>query len=619
MLPRVNNNPPPQPDNAPLPQGHEVGPAGSTGELGFQYPEGLNDALVKKYVLARNTNFEKWFKPFIDRMATFHEIFRNKAQKGKGIPLPIGPGIIESIGARLNATLLNRPKVVEAVPEYVSPDNDHCRNIEDYVNQTVLDVSRRPDKGKALIKAGIIEMIMIWRNLWKIEEKEKSTPVYEDSLDPMQPGRVYMGENETVEVRSQWEWELKNPANVAWEPHCTTRIQDSPWVRERSFMSYNEMLRWQSEGRVSGVERLKMIVPRGTGGSLKDDWENSLKKADGDQNWNYTYADEKEYKVEEWWALMTHNDQQGYYHFFIVEDEYVIHFEDNPLRPKRHPYGSCPFIIDPHGMVGLSALDASLAPLEQINRFAQYQSDLGERLSKPLILYNSASGLTGRTSFIRMYGMQPVDDVNGVKEFGVSQTPIRVVQDYLSFLIGIAREASGANEQFQGTEGADTLGEFQGLVAAAGSRFADIADTLAQGVFESLAEECYLFTGQFGEQMVVRQSTLEGTPIALTREDFQYPYNFVTTLASQQQAQKQEVDKALEVMAVASKLPPGPQGVINTGKIFTDIILPNLGQKNGADWFTQPPMMPPPGMGAPGEMPPPEALASMDLTGGAGV
>ncbi len=606
MEPKVNNNPNPQPaDQGPV---GDI-PAGDNSIIAF--PNGLDEIAISKYCQTRNKVFDAWAKPLFERVSESHYAVRNKGSKQEKVtfPLPIMAGIIESINARLQSLLLGKPKVVEALAEQVETDNLKRERVEEFVNQQVMEATRRPDKGKVAIKSNIMDSAIFWRNLWKQDLVEYNQPkMVPDPAYPnmpgMPPGPMINAGDETVsKTKEYWTWEFKPMDTMAWDPNTITRVQDSPWVRERNRMSYNQMLRWQQEGRISGVERLRNILPSGVEGVGRENWAAMIAKADGDPYWPVTYADERAYKVEEWFADITWQQgqdvQSGKFHWFIVEDKVVINFEDNPLLPKRHPYGSCPFILRPGFITGLSVMDAVGSLQKLINNFAGYQADLGERAAKPLIFYDSSSGMSGRTSFFKMYGMQPVTNVNGIKEFTSSAEPIKIVTDYIDKLASIAREASGANEQFQGMEGADTATEFQGLQAAAGSRFADVADTMMQGWLEPLACECYYFYRQFGVdgQMFVREGT-EGLTTALTRADLMGDYTFQAAGGMNGQQKQAEIQSAETALKIVSSLPPSPDGMVfNSQKAVKEIILPNLGQKTGGDWFIPgpPPMMPMPG------------------------
>jgi len=610
MQPRVFNNQPAQAPDQPVPQ------AGGIANSLSDMPNGLDESAIVKFCQSRNNVFQQWFDPYVKSIAEWHRISKNLIITPKGtmgVALPVGSGIVESINARLQPALLNRSKIVEAVPEFPTEDNESTSKMEDFVNQTVLSVSRTPEKGKQAVKSAIVESFIIWRNLWKQEVYKRviPKPILDPAFvpDPMNPEaqpQVIGTEDEVVEeMKGYWDWELKNPVNMAWDPHTITRISESPWVRERSNMSYNQLKGWERAGIIKDVERLRYVVPKGVSGTMKSGWEEEVRRADGDANWGFTYADEKSYMVEEWWAEMSWKEGEEHttkkMKWFLVEGNYVFGLEENPLIPQRMPYDSCPFILDVHSLTGQSAVGTVTAIQGQINNMAGYQAALTERLAKPTIFYDESSGLSGRTSFFKMYGMQPVQNVQGIREMVMDSGPVAAVQAYINFLIGLAREASGANEQFQGVEGADTLGEFQGLAAAAGQRFADTVDTLSQGWLERLAQECFLFNRQFVNDgdAVVRAANTEGKAEILSRADFAMDYSFVATSSATEQSKQKEIQAVVQVLEMQAKMPPSPDGqVLNVQKIWTDILLPMLGQKNGADWFIQAPMMPPMGMPA---------------------
>lgn len=627
--PRTNNFPYPNPAGSPIPVEDTDNASASVpdgvGELFAAYP-GLSEGAITNYCKTRNAIFTTWFDSYIKKLGTLHLMFRNAptaAKAGKVVQFPIASGIVESINARLQPALLNRPKFAEAVPNFVSPDNTKARLVEDFVNQTVTEVTRRPEKGKQAIKSAVVETMMIWRNYWRQEKVKTTEPIYVDDpsfMPPMpmfdemgapmpmpQAPQIYQGEQETEVVKQYWDWELENPANMAWDPHTVTKLSLSPWVRKRAQLSYNELLRRQAQGDFKGVERLRLVVPQGVEGNMREGWIDELKRASGDNHWNFTYADEKMYQVEEWWADMTWQNGakvvQKKLRWFLVEGAYVVDIADNPLIPQRMPWDSCPMIQDPHALTGLSPLDTVRNLQEQINTYGGYQDSLAERMAKPTIFYDETSGLSGRTSFMRTYGLQPVQNVAGIKEMTLDSTPLKAVMDYIQFLIDLMRDASGANEQFQGQEGAETATEFEGLVAAAGSRFADVTDTMSQGWLEALCNECFLFTKQFGQdgQMFVRASATEGMVTALTRADFIGDYTFVAATAATERAKTQELEMALKAVEIGRGMGVGPDGMVfNANKAYKDSVIPLLGQKNGVEWFTQAPPMPMPPMGMPG-------------------
>ena len=667
-------------------------PGAGTASSVINFPNGIDEQSIIRYAKTRNSVFEKWFGDYVKKIATIHKMWLNEPtgmSKGMSpVPLPIAHGIVESINARLSSVLFARPKYIDALPQQISEDNSRQKKVEDYVNQELKDISPQPDKGKAAVKAAILDSFIIWRNVWKQCVEKISVPNYQPMPGvmpqmgpngPIPPPMMYMGDTEQDQSYEHWDWELKNPENCAWDPHCTTRVQESAWFRERTRMSYNQLMKWQQEGRVSDIDRLKVVTPSGLNPGMKKDWESTIREADGDKNWAFTYADEKEFKVEEWFAEVTYEgpvmdtemdegspDGMGIIdeaksagefgqipvdeaepaqddtslmespvvenetkvmkaHFIIVEDKFVILFEENKLRPQRIPYGSCPMVIKPRSVMGISPL-ASVQPLQQqINGFSSKQNDLVDQATNRLILYDDSSGLTGRTAFSRLNGLVPVNNVNGAKEFPSNPTTVEILSKYMEGLKTLMTEATGANEQFQGAEGADTLGEFQGLVAAAGSRFADVADTLNQGFIENLADECFMFTQQYGVdgQMIVRQTAGDTPPISLTRADFIGRYKFSAVSSATENYHKQQIADDTNFVSTMNEINqtggwgpgeiPGTVKKYNLASHLKNVSLPLRGAKNSADQFIDvplPPPMPmlPPHAGPPMPPPPQEAM-----------
>jgi hypothetical protein len=282
--------------------------------------------------------------------------------------------------------------------------------------------------------------------------------------------------------------------------------------------------------------------------------------------------------------------------------------------------------------MGVSPLDPVIGLQEQINAFSGKQSDLVDQATNRLILYDDSSGLTGRTAFSKLNGLVPVNSVNGIKEFPTQGQNIEIIQNYITALRELTNEATGANEQFQGAEGADTLGEFQGLVAAAGSRFADVADTINQGMIENLADECFHFTQQFGVdgQMVVRQTGGDTPPAALTRADFMGQYKFSAVSSATEGYKQKQIAEDTAFVGQMNEINQangfGPGEAPNTAKKYNiaehlkTVSLPLRGAKNAPNQFIDVPlpppmpMLPPPGApsGPPAhiEQPPQEAMAN---------
>lgn len=639
MEPRVNNSTSSLSTNYPQGEGYK-NPNGSGGaeqqDFPVQLPEGLTAGQVLEYCRIRNKSFDGWWRDVDARLVQLWRMFENQStaqvKSTKVVTLPIANGIIETINARLSPGILNRPKFVETIQEFLAPSDDLRLNVDYFVNQRVAYETRKPEKGKALLKGVIIESVAIWRSLWKIDTVKGSVPQYRpdpawmpdpSNPGPQEPPQIYIGEQPTEYQRQYWTFEYKAPGNMAWEPTCSTRLQDSPWVRERSKMSLNELLQWQAEGKIMDVDKIAQIVPASLDASQKEDWELKRRESLGEKNLNFCYADDKAYKVDEWFARMTwkaadENYKSQEFHWFVVEDTVIVMFGENELPDQEHPYGSCPFAVVPRSVMGLAACDPIKGTQEQVNMFAGKQNDLVDRASNPTTYYDDKSGISNRATFMRTNGLQPVLDVKGIYQPPVDATPIKVNQEYINFCIQLCRDITGANDQVQGIEGADTATEYQGLVAAAGSRFAEVAETINAMFIGDLAEKCFKFYQKFGVdgQMIAHDTASSGTAISLTREDLKGEYRFLPATSQTQVNKEKMVANDTQFLQTMSQIPPAQLGgkLYNFAKHIQEISLPLRDQKSGKEFFIDAPVpvMPPNGVPLPGpgeaSAVPPEAM-----------
>jgi hypothetical protein len=651
MQPVTNNNLPPKPSDLNLLSQDQGGAVGATGP---NFPNGLSEAAVLDYARNKNAAWDKWFQEKFRRIEENRKLWRNlplemtRRVGAAPIPMAVGFGILESVAARMNSTLLNRPKMVEAICEQVQADNTMQRKVEDFTNQCLVREAKRPDKGKMSIKGALLDGTAVLRSVWERKPYEVEEALYE--VNPLTGEQIQTGIQTRQLFRESWSFRKLSIGNSCWDIHNTTNAQASKHFRERAYMSYNELLQMQLDGQLKGVEQIRKIVPGGLEGTDKSDFEARLKKADGDTTWRTSYGDEKVYKVDEWYALMSYDapaeettgsldqaegnneseespsteNESGERttkfinaHFFIVEDQKVVMFEENVLVPKRHPYISSQAIQDTESILGLALLESVRPLLEIINSYAGKQKSLVEWCSNPTIFYGNKSGLAGRTTFSLPMGMQPVQDASDIKEFLANPNSLKVVSEYIDRVINMAREATGANEQFQGIDGSETATEFQGMQVAAGSRFADISDTLNQGLFEPLAQECYWYYRQFGVdgQMVVHPQTEEAAAVPITKADLQGEYRFSAVSAATENYKRAQIqDDTAFVGEMVTANQAGVFGMVdyNLAKHIQEISMPLRGQQSGKDMFIPKamPMMPPngvsmpmPGPGGPAPMP----------------
>ena len=213
MEPLVNNYEPPKPADATNPSSDSPGISNKTNA---QLPPGLDTQAILKFCKARNSAFENWFAPKLKVIERYHRISKNNMvgqQKGsKSVPLPIGFSIIEAVNCKLSANLLLRPKFVEVISEMPTGDNQQSETVEDFINQKVKEIFPQVEKGKAAIKAALIDTFVIVRSIWKREPITVMQPIYEKHAVTGQ--MIQTGEEPMSDMKEYWSFEVKNPVNI---------------------------------------------------------------------------------------------------------------------------------------------------------------------------------------------------------------------------------------------------------------------------------------------------------------------------------------------------------------------------------------------------------------------
>ena len=618
----------------------------SSKDAGPQTPQGQNDAVpdeifpvnleafpgltkdaIIEFCRQKNKQHSEWFEPIGKNIEKMHRMYNNKPGKRLRMVYPTVYSIVETIQARVAPTLFNRSKFVEAIPEFMVDDNskDIILDNEDFINQSMAWYSKMPEKGKQLTKAMILEGMTVVRSIWKQEEIFDSQPVYKD--DPATGQKLYQGEQETKRAKGYWTFENKSLFDMAWDPRCWTKIKDSEWVRERAKMSLNELMQWETEGRIENVKEIERITPgsvEAQGSGAKKDWEAERLKSIG-RGERFSKSDDKVYKVDEWYAwIHWKEDLEGkdkqlhheFFHFMLVEENVLVKFDKCELIPCRIPYISAPIIINVRELIG-KAIPEPIEPLyDNINITGDRQAELVDQAADPVTFYDQRSGLNQRLAFLARKGFVPVENASqGINRPPVNVAGIRENMAYLQFMMTLARDASAATEQAQGIgSDAGTLGEFNGLMAGAMSRFSEMIDTATVFLFPYLAEECHLMYRQFGidGQMFVLESSSNGKSKPITRADLRGNYIWIPVTMNQHNDQSKQVkeddDFLFEMLKIMQTGPVnlGDGQTFDVGKWITDRIMANRKIKGREFLKALPPPPPPP----PGPPPAPPQLAA---------
>ncbi len=606
----------------------------SAEESPITLPDGLTKNFIIEWAKTRNEKFSKWAKDEFSRIENWHKMNENINIAGMnkgGTFIPLSNSIIETDTARRTALMFARPKMVEAIPLNPMQDNEDTQDIEDYVNQEIMLSVRTAEKGYDAFKGQAIEGTGIGKSYWEQVEAHCMKPVF--SVDPESGLKVQTGEEPYLEMRGRWNWNPIAIQNMAWDARTASRIQDSAWVRERMFLTLNELTKKEEAKEIQDValiekqaSEIKDNTPKdGEAERIRHLREQQLPVGDGDDG---------VYQVEEWHAELTWKNeavlQTGKFRFWIVNEQTLVKFEDNPLDPKRNPYFSFRYSIRPRRLLG----NGALAPIQELQIYANNLMGSSQELIKKAAanptFYEKASGLDGRKAIVTEGALIPVLDANRIKYFPVDVGAISAVERKLAAVVSLVRETTASNEQALGVSGgSDTATEATILARSAGARFQMSVDLAAWEFFaQGLAQECYWMYRQFGadNQMVVRApSGIDGRAKYITRAQLQKEFIFVPVTSQNEVAKNAEVknylalfDKLAQMQVQAPQMMVDKQGIPLTFDFvgaLNDEIFPRLGIRNGKSYWTAKPQQP---MGIPGNpnLPANPNPASMSAGGG---
>jgi len=591
----------------------------STDIAAVTLPKGLEKTQVIAICEARNKTFQEWWKTKFKAIKDSRKAWKvenNVTPKSSNIfSVPITYGNIETMFARTSDAVFGSDKTVDAIRnDGVEEDTDTKIRVENFQNQEVHIQSQTDGKGKHLVKSALIDGFAIWRSLWKQESKKYSKAFYDDipNADPsIPPTKVFAGREDTEESHEYWTWEKRIPENCAWEPSTKYSVHNSPWFKDGDMMSLSQLLRMEDEGRIENIEEIKNLVPSSLPNGSKAEGREMIEQYRNGER-AHPYSDERVYQVDEWWGSLDWENEDGKteygdFHWFIVEGTTIVLFEENPLKPVRIPYHSGPSVIDADQVIGVPAAGATKGLQKLLDQMAGKQADLVGQASNVRTYYGQKSGLSGKHSLSKNLSMVPVTDVTQIKESQPSVAAIGVTQNFMNWLTDMARSTTAANEQSQGIEGADTATEFQGLLAASGTRFKEMADTF--GVFHNsqMAQECFWSYKQnmIEGQVFVREGSKSGESRAMLHTDFEGDYTFLPATAQSEQNKERSFDADVKFVTMMVEMMSGGamERQFDIEKYFTEVMLPKRGIKNGGAYFKEAAMMPqgaPQGMIGPG-------------------
>lgn len=628
-----------------------------------QLPEGLTEQRLKEWAAKKKAAHAHWFgdnNGFNEKINDWWKAYDNKLLAGQQTPtaVPISNAIIETDTAKTYQAVMARARVVDAMSKQAQIDNENKQTINDLVNQELLwSESRTGEKLFATIKALKIEGTGIARARWR--KRFVETIPDTSSVDPLSGERVPNSTVEEVKVFKETfgpDWESTALQNMIYD-HRKNRIQESGYVCEKQFPSDEELLIMQDEGLIDNVEEI-LKQPASKEDMQKDLDEKRKRQLAPAGNGPVETTDSTDTReLDEWFAWVPYQKpqedgstkwQMTALHFIIVNDDALVLCEPNPWVDETghgpgHPYISFHQCVIPRSFLGKSVHAPIMDTQVYINNLMSSSQRLVNKAARNPTFVSRGAGLDTLRLFTDELAVIPVQDTSQVKYNPIDGAQIKAVSDERAWAINIARETVAANEQAQGvpttTLGNATATEAAIINANSGTRFQLIVDQFIYEFFAALGNLYYWMMRQWAmdDDLVVRESTIDGAPRNVTRADLQVDYFFVPITSAvvndTRSMLQQEMQFAQQVQQLQAT---NPQAMVDsTGKMYrfdlfdflVQEIMPKLNIRNGRTYMKE---VPPeqmmamlqggqPQQGQPGAPIPQAGAAPNSLAGGHGL
>lgn len=560
-----------QPTNSNNPDAAQTGGNPATKQVGvIEYPDGIDASWLVSKTQHLRSEFDKWFNKELSKIEEKYKAYEVKQINGTlpgGTSIPVITSNVDTSAARLVGALLGREKYVDAIPmdpqTMLSADASKNQIVEDYTNELMKTTPYWDDKCDELIKTLLLENVGVAEVVWTEEQDEDL--VVQREVDPMTGQVVVTGQQTVSSKRCHPDLLPLTIRQMLWDPRCKTRFSESPYLAKRTMVSINELLRLEKDGVIENVQAIVEKANKQIQQDNKNDPDGKQSQAVEGVQLPTAGWDDGIWALDTWWATLAWKDskgeyQTGEYQFWIVGNDTVVKFRDNPLTPKRKPFITVKLSKKPGMLLAQGPVDTIMGMYKDIITNMSKKNSLVTNAANSPTFYEPSSGLDGRRVSLQTNSMIPVLNVNAIKRVEPPVQAIGLIDKTIEFLIAQCREATAANEQAQGIGAdADTATESQILANGSNTRFQYMAEMIGASLFSDYANECFLLSKQFGTpgQMVYRQGGMDGQAVEVTPEDLQGKYVFKSIAPQSQQGKERRFMMLQKLVTDLMTAPPG--------------------------------------------------------------
>lgn len=631
----------------PQPNGFADDQEGLDQEKPFpvQLPDGLTEDALKTWARKKKKDHERWFgdsNGYSEMILNWWKAYNGKMLAGQTSPstVPLSNSIVETDTAKSYQASFSKAKVLDAQPRVPQENNENKTTVEDLINQEVLfGMSRTAEKAFDILKAMKIEGTGFARCKWEKRVIETiNVPMALDNTKGLQVQMQTVEQSKVFRTVHGPDFDAEPIQNIIWDHRVGSHIQESEFVGHRQFPTLTDLLIMEENGQITNVDAIQKLAEGQQAQQVNPDAKRKMLLGPGGNGPAVATNDEPEKRLDEWFAWVPYQCPQEDgtkkwekvpLHFMIVNDEVLVMCERNPWVDETghgpgHPFISYRQMVQPREMLGRSVLDPIMGLQTYVNTIQDSMGKLTKKAAKNPTFVSRAAGLDTLRMFQDELALIPVLDPNAIKYHPVDGPAIKAVAEERGWSINMARETVAANEQSQGVPTA-TLDNATATAASiinanSGTRFQFVVDQFGHEFFGALGNLFWWMIRQWAVDgdLVVRESTIDGNPRAITRQHLVDDYFFVpitSALLNDQNAQLNKKMAFAQQMAQLQGTNPGAmideQGNQYHFELIDFVIkeiMPMMGIRNGRTYLMKKAPLPAPiaGLlgGASGALPP---------------
>lgn len=549
----------------------------STNDSGLlQFSEDMTEESITEKLKGCNDKWQKVAETLYPKFTSYYKFYRDQeySMNGQMVKVPIVFTTIEIEKPFLLNNLFSQSDIVAAEAKFDDPNNQQTDRVKAYVNDLITKKNNGRDKTLQYITNFLIYGFSVVKAFWNTKPDKEINPLTKMAIDV---------------PSSHADFYNVDPFSFAFDTDKEVdNIQELDWVRERIFITKNNMKEMRDAGLCGNFEDEDMNSIEDKGKKTRHPGQNS----EGGTFYDEFYIklhNKSHVQDEEGNDTGESKTESKEYRVWLLANNKIIKLQENIFGMK--PYAvSSPYPL-PFSVIGMGEPEVigGIANRYSINN---YQAGLlASKIGKSPYLIGPNSGLMPYNTSLTEEGLLFSKDINDVKPLpSIDPENLEALIKFGEYLQEEVESTTGVTKTLQGVDLGDiTATQAQILEQMSVSRLAIKLEQLQEKYIVPLATMLFLLT----KQNISLPQILKGTNnelLTLQPQDFFGNYTWESTspiTISNKALALQNNISLIEQMAKASQASQNTPwaAVINYVAAMQDLVQPNLNVPNILKYF----------------------------------